>query len=343
MVRLNQCAAIISRQLLILLFSASSLASWAYSFGHYRHQAERRPLEEQITFYARLNPESNEYIARSGIFTHRPDAVATIVFLHGYGRDKFDFAGLALLITEKLFATTKKEYNTFVFDFRAHGESTAEQHSTLGFDEVNDVYGAIDFLRAQPDVKGKPLIAFALSMGAATTIEAQAQYQLFDALWLDTPFSSSEDVIKHGLDSLKFKFFGYEWDVPGRSFLERHAFNPYVQALLKWILKIAANFDSSRVETTVKPISPVESVRKITVPTFFVVCKNDEKVPVSAVQRIYENSHAVYKRLWIAMGRWHCDPVVYRPSMYIDMLNDFIGAIISQRYKREPATGVIEA
>ena len=315
----------------------------AYGFGHYRSQVERRPLEEQITFYARLNPQSNEYIARSGIFMHRPDAVATIVFLHGYGRDKFDFTGLSLLITEKLFLATKKEYNTFIFDFRAHGEGIFEQQSTLGFDEVNDVYGAIDFLRAQPDVRGKPIIAFALSMGAATTIEAQAQHQLFDALWLDTPFSSSEDVIKQGLDSLKFKFFGYEWDLPGRSFLERHAFNPYIQAILKWILKVAANFDSSRVETTVKPISPVESVRKITVPTFFVVCKNDEKVPVSAVKRIYENSHATYKRLWIAAGRWHCDPIVYRTSMYIEMLNDFISAIISRRYQREPASGIIDA
>jgi pimeloyl-ACP methyl ester carboxylesterase len=316
-----------SVSLLLLTSLLQNFALSSFSYGY--HQAGK---QEQVVFYARRDSDSNEYIARNGIFIHQPDAQATIVLLHGYGTDKFDLAPFTLLF---------KKYNTFLFDFRAHGESKHEQQSTLGYDEVYDVFGAVDYLRARPGIKEKPIIAFAFSMGAATAIESQAQRKLFDAMWLDTPFSSSEDVIKQGLDALRFKVFGYEWDIPGRTYLEKNAFKPFVQTVIKWLLKFSVNFDSSYVDTMVKPISPVESIKKVQIPCFFVVCKNDAKVPMSAVTRIYENAAANYKRLWISEGRRHCDSIFHRPSIYEEMVNNFITTIITGRFKKEPASGII--
>ena len=276
-----------------------------------------------VVFYSQREDRSNEFIERNGILTLKANSPATIVLLHGYGHDKNDLGPFSLLF---------KEYNTFTFDFRAHGESKHEQHSTLGRDEVHDVVGAVEYLKSIPELNRKPIIAFAFSMGAATAIESQAKKKLFDAMFLDAPFSSSEDVVKKGLDSMKFKVLGYEWDIPGRVLLEKHAFNPQVQSFLKWLLKFSPTYNN-KVETIVKPISPVESIKSVNIPVYFVVCKKDEKVPVESVRKIYENLNSNYKRLWITNGRRHCDSVFNSPEEYERKINKFIKKFLSGEYK----------
>ena len=72
------------------------------------------------------------------------------------------------------------------------------------------------------------------------------------------------------------------------------------------------------------PINPVESIRKLHVPCFFIHCKNDEKVSVDAVKTVYEGAGTEYKMLWLTNGRRHFDSYFYNPEKYIKEVRSFI-------------------
>lgn len=275
---------------------------------------------ENVNFYALKDSTSNERTLRNGVLVMRPDAKATVLVLHGFTRDKCDAAPLRLLL---------KNYNIFTFDFRAHGEQVSGQYSTMGYDEVYDVFAAVDYIRSRPELRDKPLFVMAFSMGAATAIEAQSlDDNLFSAMFLDTPFHSSAQIIKNAVSRMRFQLFGYEFGIPFRKYLEDYAFNPYFQPILKQLIKLLIAFDGTTIQTYMKPISPVESIRKINIPCMFVVCAKDKVVPYQDVVQIYEN-HPSAAQLWIADGRGHCDGLYGNPEFYDELLNNFFDSVIN--------------
>lgn len=286
--------------------------------------AECEPHEVQ--FFVRKNHLSNEFIGRKGILVKRANAPATVLLLHGYGVDKYTMSPLRILL---------KNYNCFSFDFRAHGKHAPDQESTLGFDEVNDVFGAVDYIRSDPELRNKPLIVIGFSMGAVSAIEAQSlDPRLFTAMFLDTPFSSSLDVLRRGMQKFKFGFFGYQFYLPGSTLLENYAFNPYVQPFLQMLLRLKSSLNTKQINTFAKLTSPAESIKNVTIPCFFVVTKKDDKVSVAEVKRVYENHPPGYKRLWVANGREHCDAILYNPEKYEHEINKFIEDILKGRGKK---------
>src|SRR5690606_36416781 len=132
----------------------------------------------------------------------------------------------------------------------------------------------VKFIRNHPHIRTKKVCAYAFSMGTSAAIEAQAyDAQLFDAMILDCPPDSSENMVKRGLENLKITFLGYEFAFPGQSLLQEYAFHPYVQELVKSILKAVAKLDTRNIVTNLQPVSPIDSIKKVTVPCFFIHCK----------------------------------------------------------------------
>jgi pimeloyl-ACP methyl ester carboxylesterase len=290
---------------------------------------------ENVTIYAQEGPDSAKKIARKGILIRFKDAKATILVAHGFMCNKHDVGFL-----RNLFPYGK--YNFLTFDFRAHGEETKGQFCTLGRDEAYDVIGAAKFLRAHPALKNKPLFAYAFSMGAVATIEAQAKdASLFDALILDCPFDSTENVLKKCLENVKFSFFGYEFNIPGRSILEKYAFHPYVQSIIKAFLKTVRYIDPRKVEMNIYPAYPVKSAQKISVPCFFIHCKQDEKVTINAVKSVYNNT-AGPKMLWLTNGRNHYDSFFYNPEKYISNVRQFLDQVMLGQWKSPKDQKIIE-
>ena len=229
------------------------------------------------------------------------------------------------------------------FDFRAHGDCPDGQYCTMGRDEKYDVVAAARFLREHAALKGKPLIAYGFSMGAVAAIEAQAKDgKLFDAMILDCPFDTTENVLKRSLDNLKFSLFGYEFSFPGRSILQRYAFHPYIQSLVKIILKTVAQWDPKKIDVTVYPISPVESVKKITVPVFYILCKHDEKVSVEAIKSLFNSTASSYKQLWISNGRRHFDSYFYNPEQYTDRVRQFVNSYLNGATKKSTKNEIVQ-
>lgn len=290
---------------------------------------------EKVKLYPKQHANSEEVIERNGVLVRYKNAEANIVISHGFMCDKFDIAFLRDLFP-------RGKYNFLTYDFRAHGENREGQVCTFGRDEAYDVMAAAKFIRNHPELKNKPVYAYGFSMGAVSTIEAQAKdSSLFEGLILDCPFDSTRNILNRVLDNLKVSLFGYQFDLPGKTILQKYAFHPYVQSFIKILLKTIANADTLRISTQMHPLAPVESAKNIKVPCLFIHCKNDEKVSVSAVKSIYQNVQGS-KTLWLTNGRRHFDSFFYNPEQYVNRVRSFISDLLQKNNKAEQLALIIE-
>jgi pimeloyl-ACP methyl ester carboxylesterase len=286
--------------------------------------------EEEVFFYSRSTDVSNEHLARRGVLVTRPYARATVLVMHGYTSNKVDMGILRLLFSP---------YNVLLFDFRAHGEDVEGQVSTFGCDEVYDVIAAVDYIRSHAEIKHLPIIGYGFSMGASTAIEANLRSpKMFDALILDCPFDSTDDIIKRGFDkiftTIRIPFLEFEYEVPGRSLFERYAMNPYMQPVVIFLLSLFTGMDVSKVSTMPKHVRPVESAKNIRVPTQLITCYADSRVPLDAIVRIYKNIPS-YKRLWITKGTRHFGSLFHNPELYQHMVTNFIEKVLGEMVAHE--------
>lgn len=292
-------------------------------------------MVEKVKLFPKKHAGTEEVIERNGVLVRYKNAEANIVISHGFMCDKFDIAFLRDLFP-------RGKYNFLTYDFRAHGEDKEGQCCTFGRDEAYDVIAAAKFIRNHPDLKGKPVFAYGFSMGAVSTIEAQAKdATLFDAMILDCPFDSTENILNRVLDNIKISLLGYQFDLPGKSILQKYAFHPYVQSLIKVLLKTIANSDTQKIMTQIYPLLPVESAKNINVPCLFIHCKNDEKVSVAAVKAVYENVQG-YKMLWLTNGRRHFDSFFYNPEQYVNRVRSFADDMLHKRIDKKSKGLIIE-
>jgi pimeloyl-ACP methyl ester carboxylesterase len=288
---------------------------------------------EQITLHVPLREHSEQRLDRKAILVRYDSAVATILLCHGFLCDKYDIACF-----RNMFPVGR--FNFLTFDFRGHGENANGQISTLGHDEALDVVAAGEFIHTHPKLADKPLFVWSFSMGAAAAIEAQAHYPgLFTAMILDSSFDSTENLIKHNFDRIKFSLFGY--DLPGRSVLERYAFHPYVQSFVKHIFKSILHLDTHQIYLYAKPIYPAKSITQVKVPCFFIHCANDEKIPLASVHALY-NGVEGYKRLWITKGRRHFDSFFYNPEQYAYKVRKFIEQVLDQSLYQKKRAKIVD-
>jgi pimeloyl-ACP methyl ester carboxylesterase len=292
---------------------------------------ERDVTLENIKITSPVAHGSQDTLTRNAILVQYPNAQATILICHGFMCDKYDVGFLRSMFP-------RGQFNFLTFDFRAHGELTSGQCCTFGRDESLDVIAAGKYLRNHPTLGTKPVFVYGFSMGAVASIEAQAKDgSLFDAMILDCPFDSSENVLKKAMEGLRFSLMGYEFALPGRDLLHRYAFHPYVQAFIKVLLKTVAQLDPKNIQIQLCPISPADSIKKIDVPCFFIHCKNDEKIPVDAIRSVYAGAQG-YKKLWITNGRRHFDSFFYNPEIYSERVTRFLnnvmnGKVLAKRNK----------
>lgn len=283
---------------------------------------------DYVTFNVQTAEDDTKVLARHGILYTTPKARGNVLVCHGFMCDKFDVS----FMRRTLFA----DYNVMVFDFRAHGENVDdEQCCTFGRDEALDVIGAVNYMKSRDDINHLPCLVYGFSMGAVAAIQAQAANPtLFSGMILDCPYDKSENIIKRGLENLRFSIFGYTFEMPCKKILERFAFNYYVQSFVKALLKSISNFDATGTRTQIFPLSPVDSIKKVSIPCLFIHCKNDEKVPVEAAQSLYENAQG-FKRLWITNGRRHYDSIFYNPEKYGYKVNKFMEDVLTGQVKNK--------
>jgi len=297
----------------------------------YMNAGQLEPIQFQVKYDT---PAGQAEFMRHGVLLKRPNPKAVILICHGFMCNKFDSGFLRLIFPD---------YNVMTFDFRAHGENICEkQCCTFGRDEAQDVAAAVDYIKSRSDLVDLPRIVYGFSMGAVASILAQsADPELFDAMILDCPYDNSENVIKKGLENMRLSFFGYSFSLPGRGFLEKYAFHPYVQGLLKTVLKTVANMDATATNTYIYPVSPADSIKNVTVPCFFIHCQNDEKVPAQAALRIFDGAQG-FKRLWLTEGRRHFDSFFYNPEKYVYKITRFIEKVLAGELEHKERAKIMQ-
>jgi len=314
-------------------FCVPQITSYGYVATRESALSENAEIEK-VVLSSRKCAQSDEKIMRFGILLKRKNAKATILFCHGFTCNKYDIGFLRYLF---------KDYNCMTFDFRAHGENIGGQCCTFGKNEAYDVISAAKFLRTHPDLKGLPLLVYGFSMGAVASIEAQAKdSSLFDAMILDCPFDSAENVFKRGLENKKLSIFGYEFNIPGKSILQKYVFHPYVQSFVKAFLRAVANFDSRNIRTFMSPLRPSESMKKISIPCLLIHCKNDEKISVDSIKTVYYNACSKYKKLWVTNGRSHYDSFFYNPEKYAQKVRSFTNKVVTGAIYKKNKHRIVE-
>jgi len=317
----------------LMMLNVSSLLSWetAEKMDKYLQGGRLETIQIQVP----ESFDSKETIERDAILLKRPNAIGNIVMCHGYMCDKFD----ACMLRSVLFP----RHNVLTFDFRAHGVKIDEkQCCTFGKDEAYEVMAAADYFKNHKDFKHLPTGVYGFSMGAVASIHAQARHgNLFDYMILDCPFSSTENIIKTGLDAIRFTVFGYTFGLPGRSLLKRSIFHPTVQGLVKGFLKTISHLDATQTNTHLYPLQPAQLVKKITTPCFFIHCKQDEKVTTAAAYELFSGARG-YKRLWITNGRRHFDSFFYNPEKYAYKVNRFIDNVLQGAIKQKRQQKIFE-
>ena len=288
---------------------------------------------QPVTFYAQYSKDSDKMMARRGIIFRKPEARATVLICHGFMCNKTDVRFLRMLFSD---------YNVMIFDFRAHGEVCTGQFCTFGQDEVHDIIAAARFIKTDPTLGKIPLVVYGFSMGAVSSINAQAQDgKLFDCAIWDCPFDSTDALLDRSIDCLKFSLFGYEIPMPGRSLLKKYAYNEYVQTFLKYLLKTVANMDSSEINTQMVPVDTVQAAQKIMIPALFIACAHDDKAPPHAVKKVYDAARG-FKRLWITNGRRHFDSFFYNPEKYAYKVHQWIEKFLNGDFKNKVQEKIVQ-
>ncbi len=284
---------------------------------------------EDVVIMPCLDATCQSLLQRPAVLIRKQGAIGTVVMCHGYLGCKRDALALKHLFPQ---------YNIIAFDFRAHGQDRQDQVSTIGRDEALDVMAAVTFVKADPLMRGKPVIAFGFSMGAVSAIQAQGQdNSLFDVMILDCPYDSTDAAMSRGLDEkMKVNLFGMQFTLPGKDFILEHMYDEWPQALTSIMFQSITRLDSNKVNTKFVRVLPIESIRKITVPCLFIHCQNDKKVPVSAVQSLYDNKPG-FKRLWITQGKGHFGSYHHYPEMYWYKVNKFL-----QKLREQGTQGRVE-
>lgn len=113
--------------------------------------------------YREVNLRSTDGLELRGWWAPRQGSSRAAVLVHGLGGNKSDEQ---ILQTAPIYH--EAGYNVLMLDLRGHGESSPARR-TLGYREVRDVRGALDWLEErgfEPD----EVVLHGWSMGAATTI-----------------------------------------------------------------------------------------------------------------------------------------------------------------------------
>ena len=177
-----------------------------------------------------------------------------IILCHGFGSDKSGFLGHISFLH-------KAGYGLLMFDFRGHGESE-QKYTSLGYLEVNDLFGAIKFLERK---KIRTIGVLGISMGASTAIIAAARTKKIKAVVADSPFAKLGEVI----DNYGKKFYR----IPSK----------VVTRLTVWMAELRTGYRYERV-------TPNEDVKSMNTPLLIIHGKKDALVSLKSIKELYGNA-----------------------------------------------------
>lgn len=211
----------------------------------------------------------------------------TIIMMHGYPASKSDIVDLGLFLHD--------EYNLLFFDFRYMGESEGK-YSTAGALEVNDLLGALDYLRKEKAGYAERIGTWGFSLGGAVGLMAMEKSDEIKAVVADSAYAELGLMIE-GL----YSRFG---------FLK----NPFVFSTKAWARLVLG--------LKTGDVSPQSSVTRSNIPILLIHGKLDKEILSQNSIMIYERARGE-KDLWLIDGIGHGAAYFSEQQEYEQRVKDF--------------------
>lgn len=225
----------------------------------------RLPYEEITLRTAEGLPLSCWFVRAPG----RPRG--TVVVLHGVSECKIVGLPLAKRLHDR-------GYHVFLYDARRHGDSGGS-FCTYGFYEKHDVSTVITHLERRPDVETGRIGVMGASMGAAVAVQVAAVDPRVAAVVAESGFATLRSV-----------------------------FDEYQKRMIKIPFHFLRNLVIRRSERMAhfkaSAVSPLEAVRSVHVPVFFLHGTEDTLIRHTASELLYRNANDP-KELWLIRGARH--------------------------------------
>jgi pimeloyl-ACP methyl ester carboxylesterase len=144
-----------------------------------------------------ISPEEVYFPSRDGLRLHslylagRPGSPA-LLLCHGYYRSLAEPFSVGCELN-------RLGYHVLLIDFRACGLSGG-RFTTLGYREVADVLGAVDYLRSR--LGERPLGVLGISMGAVAALRAAPDCPAIAAIVADSAYADLKATIRHKIEEI---------------------------------------------------------------------------------------------------------------------------------------------
>ena len=233
---------------------------------------------------------STDDLKLRGWFIPTSQSRGTVILCHGYGTNQSDLLGFVHFLHEG-------GYNTFLFDFRAHGESEGRDIS-LGYHEKKDLMGAINYLKGRDDIDSKKIGVMGFSMGGAVAILAAAETEDIKAVVADGSFASFRETVTHHL-----------------KLLHKAPRIPFALITI-WFCERRLGFNSSQADS-------VKSIARISPrPVFIISGDQDARIPVADAEALFTSAKEP-KELWLVHGASHMEAHALYPEEYQNRILTF--------------------
>jgi pimeloyl-ACP methyl ester carboxylesterase len=242
----------------------------------------------------------------------------TILFCHEYGSDMHSFPKYGRTLSQAGF-------HVFAFDFRGHGRSS----ETNGYvprqwvtdKEINDILGAIEYLKTRHDVDADNLGIFGISRGAGAGICAASRCRNIKAVVADSAFSTELTleqymkkwvsiyaqirIIYRNLPDLFYAFLGFVC----RKLVQR---------------RLKCRFPS--VERCAKRIAPK--------PLYMIYGEKDTYVGMDQAKDLFGRARQP-KELWVVPGARHNESATIADEEYADNVAQFFTETLCHQPRKE--------
>jgi len=219
-----------------------------------------------------------------------------IIISHGVTENKTNSIKYMNLFLER-------EFNVIMYDHRRHGQSGGKTTS-FGYYEKNDLKAVVDWVRKE---KGENILLgiHGESMGAATMILYAGMLEDGADFYIaDCPFSDFSEEISYLISS--------EIKLPAKA-----------------ILPIADLFLKIREKYSIRDVSPIRAIDKITKPILFIHSEKDDFILPEMTQKLYEKKKGP-KKLFLAKNGMHAQSYKENKADYEKAVDEFLAEYVAK-------------
>lgn len=228
------------------------------------------PKDELSINYEDVKFESTDNLLLDGWHLRHVKSDKLVLIAHGLGANKSNFISVANMWYQL-------GYDVFIFDLRGHGLSQGHTVS-FGAKESNDILSALKYLSTYYDFNKTKVIGYGVSFGASAMINAASRTDAFKLLIVDSSFAKIRNMAVKTLDRMII--------IPG--------------VLKKLIANIGLGFVKLELGFDVEQYDPALVILKLNnIPILFIHGKNDDLIPASESELLYELKAGKKEKYWI--------------------------------------------